>query len=73
MVGLLRLEEYGVLSREVLFIILVNSIFGFAIGFGAPSVAPLIVFERLDDFRQKHTRIPTDTSNPNPSITRPTD
>jgi len=44
MVGLLRLDEYGVLSREVLFIVLVNSIFGFAIGFGAPSVAPLIVF-----------------------------
>jgi DHA1 family multidrug resistance protein-like MFS transporter len=43
-VSLLRLDEYRVLSREVLFLVLVNSIFGFAIGFGAPSVAPLIVF-----------------------------
>jgi MFS family permease len=42
-VSLLRLHEYRALSREVLFIVLVNSIFGFAIGFGAPSVAPLII------------------------------
>lgn len=42
--GLLRLDEYRVLNREVLFLVLINSIFGFAIGFGAPSVAPLIVF-----------------------------
>ena len=40
----LDLSEYGVLRKEVLLVILVNSIFGFAVGFGAPSVTPLIVF-----------------------------
>jgi len=40
----LDLSEYGVLRREVLLVIVVNSIFGFAVGFGAPSVTSLIVF-----------------------------
>jgi MFS family permease len=40
----LRFNEYGELRKEILLVILVNSIFGFAVGFAVPSVAPLIVF-----------------------------
>ena len=39
-----RFNEYGELRKEILLVILVNSIFGFAVGFTVPSVAPLIVF-----------------------------
>jgi len=43
----LRFGGYAALRREVFLLILVNSIFGFAYGFAAPSVAPLIVLVRV--------------------------
>jgi len=45
--GFLRFGDYSALRREVFLLIVVNSIFGFAYGFAAPSVAPLIVLIKV--------------------------
>jgi len=43
----LRFGGYAGLRSEVFFLVMVNSIFGFAYGFAVPSVAPLIVLMKV--------------------------